>query len=70
LYPDAQNLGVIILLVFIAQAGDLLESLAKRWAQVKDSLGLIPGHGGFLDRLDSFLALCFSFAVWKIIHLL
>jgi phosphatidate cytidylyltransferase len=42
-------------LAIVEQFGDLAESLAKRRFGVKDSSGLIPGHGGLLDRLDGLL---------------
>lgn len=48
--------AIALLLSVISQAGDLIESALKRRFHVKDSSGLLPGHGGLMDRLDGYLA--------------
>jgi phosphatidate cytidylyltransferase len=52
----APMLAVGLVVSAFSQLGDLFESAMKRRAGVKDSGQLIPGHGGLMDRLDSFIA--------------
>jgi len=54
----------ILLLSFI---GDTLVSLLKRYACVKDSGHIMPGHGGLLDRFDSFIAVFFIIGIIKLL---
>ena len=65
--PVALLLG--LLMGVAGQLGDLAESRLKRWADVKESGWMMPGHGGLLDRVDSIvfnLALVYPFVLWGV----
>jgi len=53
LFENSKLLILVFSICILATFGDLVESYFKRIAEVKDSGSLIPGHGGFYDRMDS-----------------
>lgn len=50
-----------ISIVFLSFFGDTIVSLIKRYASIKDSGNIMPGHGGLLDRFDSFIMVFFAY---------
>lgn len=68
-YPEGRSQVLLVAeglaIGFFGILGDLIESAVKRGAKIKDSSGLIPGHGGLMDRFDSML---FAIPAFYLLH--
>lgn len=56
---NLSNFYLFNLIIIFSFIGDLIESFYKRKSNIKDSSNFLPGHGGFFDRFDSFVAITF-----------
>ena len=57
----------ISLILLFAFLGDAIASIVKRMSSIKDSGSIMPGHGGLLDRLDSFLGVFFFIGIYQLL---
>jgi len=67
-FPLDEGLPLALAAGLLGQLGDLGESLLKRSTGIKDSGGIVPGHGGMLDRLDALFitsALVYAYCLWR-----
>ena len=59
-YYTLSYILIILSIIFLSFVGDIIESYFKRLSKIKNSSKLIPGHGGFFDRFDSFILVTYG----------
>ena len=64
---NINNLIFIIIIIFSAFTGDIVQSFFKRKNNLKDSSNFLPGHGGFFDRFDSFIFSIITYYIYFIL---
>ena len=57
----------ICIIILFAFLGDVIASIIKRTSSIKDSGTILPGHGGLLDRLDSFIGVFFFIGIYQLL---
>ena len=64
---SSKYLLFISIIVLFAFLGDVIASIIKRASSIKDSGSILPGHGGLLDRLDSFIGVFFFIGIYQLL---
>lgn len=67
-YKDLYVVGLLVIpVIIISFLGDLIVSVLKRRVNIKDTGNIMPGHGGIIDRMDSFVLVFFFFGIYLLI---
>ena len=67
-YGDLSWVGFLVIpIIILSFIGDLIVSVLKRSVNIKDSGNIMPGHGGIVDRMDSFVFVFFFFGIYLLI---
>ena len=67
-YSDLSYVALLVIpIIIVSFLGDLIVSVLKRSVNIKDSGNIMPGHGGIVDRMDSFVFVFFFFGIYLLI---